>query len=134
MSRSAVALALALMVIGCGGSLPQPFPLLTGDPYGRATVNGNLGCFTNHARGPLTVDPTSGTAIADSDDNPNSVTPVPVMWRPGFTARHDGSEVTVLDPAGNVVATTGRHYLIEGGYVDKNGRTVFWACDAVIPQ
>jgi hypothetical protein len=98
------------------------------------TDNGNAptaGCYTNSAQGPLLVDPRYGTAIIDSDVR--ATAPVPVMWRVGFTGRRAGSELEVLDPHGNVVATTGRAYRIAGGYTGEDPR-VFWACDFVIEQ
>lgn len=122
-------LALALVVLGCAG----PVPLLTGAP----TSVGDIGCFTNSASGPLIVDPDHGTAIVDGDTGGATT---PVMWRPGFSSRQAGSEVEVLDPDGEVVATTGRSYRIAGGYVDHDlpggglPIRVFWACDFVLPQ
>jgi hypothetical protein len=38
------------------------------------------------------------------------------MWKPGFKGARVGSEVLVLEPFGNVVATTGRRYQISGLY------------------
>ena len=114
-SRRAAASALALVVSGCafgsGG-------LLTGD--------GNLGgaCFTSAARGVLVSDAKAGTAIIDEDSGGGRS---PVMWRDGFSARHVGSEVAVLDPSGNVVATTGTRYRLVGGYTND----AFYACGEV---
>ena len=135
----AATLALAMCLLGCGGLLPDgsQVRLLTGPPGG----NGG-GCFTDSASGPLVFDPTYGTAIIDRDVGSSS--PMTVAWRPGFTARRIATEVEVLDPAGNVVAITGRNYRIAGGYVNAGGSSglvwpelpidVFWACDSVIPQ
>jgi hypothetical protein len=127
MKRVAAALALALLVLGCGPSAAEvqqgvPVQLLTGDYQGMASGGG---CFTYWATGPLSVDATSGTAIMDADAG--ATTTEPVMWRPGFTARRVGSEVVVLDPNGNVVAVTGRKYKIEGGHVSAG----FFACGFV---
>lgn len=141
--RVAATLALALCLIGCGW-LPSdggPVQLLTGPP-------GFVpGCFTNSASGPLIVDPTYGTAIIDEIMIRVTGTrppPIPIAWRPGFTARRIGSEVEVLDPQGNAVAITGKSYTLAGGYVSAGGSSgldwpglpvgVFWACDFVIPQ
>jgi hypothetical protein len=127
--RRICGLALALLVIGCA----DPVSLLNGVP---PTI-GDGGCFTNSAGGPLIVDPKYGTAIVDGDTGGSAT---PVMWRPGYSGRRIGSEIEVLDPDGEVVATTGRSYRIAGGYVDQDvpgGRSpirVFWACDFVIPQ
>jgi hypothetical protein len=123
--RLAVAmLALALGVLGCA-----PAALLTGVPPGFPT-DGEPACFTNSAHGRLVADPTYGTAVVDTDGNPANTVAVPVMWRPGFSARRAGGEIEVMDPAGNVVATTGRVYRIDGGYVGEDP-LVFWACDRV---
>jgi hypothetical protein len=122
-------LAFALVVLGCAA----PVSLLSGVPSGF----GDVGCFTNFAAGPLIVDPDDGTAIVDGAMGGATT---PVMWRPGFSGRRVGSEVEVLDPDGEVVATTGRSYRIAGGYVDHalpgGGPPirVFWACDFVISQ
>jgi hypothetical protein len=109
--------------------------LITGPP------GGSLGCFLNHASGRLVVDPKYGTAIVDNDVRGS--TPMTVAWRPGFTARHVGSEVEVLDAQGNSVAITGRSYMVPGGLVSAGGSSglvwpelrilVFWACDSVTP-
>jgi hypothetical protein len=132
-----IVVALALCLVGCGWLPPygDPVQLLTGPPDG----NGG-GCFAASASGLLVVDATHGTAIV-GNNLPSMVglgdVPVTVAWRPGFTARRSGSEVEVLDPQGSVVATTGRSYLIPGGYVSAGGSSlnwpglttdVFWAC------
>jgi hypothetical protein len=113
----------------------DPVRLLTGPPGDWG------GCFTDSASGPLIVDPKYGTAIVDNDVH--AVSPVTVAWRPGYTARRIGSEVEVLDPQGNTVASTGRSYWLAGGYVSAGGSSgldwpqlpigVFWACDLVTP-
>ncbi len=137
MKQLAATLALALCLAGCGflRSHGDPVQLLTGQPIGGS------GCFAAVGSGLLVVDPTYGTAIIDNH-LPSMVqlrdVPVTVAWRPGFTARRSGSEVEVLDPQGNVVATTGRNYTILGGYVAPGGTSgvewpdlatnVFWAC------
>jgi hypothetical protein len=127
--------ALVLVVaalVGCGsvgrsvGASAAPVPLLTG-----AALTGD-GCYTDFAVGLLSVDPTYGTAVKDETSNGHVV---PVMWRPGYTALRVGSEVSVLDPAGTVVATTGHRYKIAGGYVSKgtagSSTSAFWACGFV---
>jgi hypothetical protein len=167
MMRVAAALVLALVIVGCGSagdpdqngpvgspipsgpsdhpvpSGPSDHPVQRSDPVQLVTgfptmIGDNGGCFTDSAAGPLLVDPKYGTAIIDTDVH--STGPVPVAWRLGFTGRRVGSEIEVLDPKGNVVATTGHMYRIAGGYVSPvtfpnlpaNG--MFWACDFVIPQ
>ena len=121
-------LALALCLVGCSSAV------LPGDRIELLTDDGNpptTGCYTSSAQGPLMVDPRYGTAIIDNDVH--ATAPVPVMWRLGFTGRRVGSAVEVLDPDGNLVATTGRSYRIAGGYSGERPR-VFWACDFVIEQ
>jgi hypothetical protein len=128
-TRRVSGLALALVVLGCA----DPVALLTGVP---PMVSGGGGCFTNSAGGPLIVDPDYGTAIIDGDTGGAAT---PVMWRPEFSGRRRGSEVEVLDPGGEVVATTGRSYRMGGGYVEQeipgaaSPIRVFWACDFVTP-
>ena len=138
----AATLALVLLVVGCEASDdPIQVRLLTGPPGGFG------GCFTDSASGPLVVDPKYGTAIVDEDMIRVSGTrppPIPVAWRPGFTAWRIGSEVEVVDPQGRAVAITGRSYWVAGGYVSAGGSSgldwpglptgVFWACDFVTPQ
>lgn len=138
-----IVIALALCLVGCGWLPPygDPVQVLTGPPDG----NGG-GCFAAYAAGLLVVDPTYGTAII-GDGHPNMLVggdvPVTVAWRPGFTARRSGSEVEVLNPQGNVVATTGRSYHFMGGFVAAGGSSglkwpelrtnVLWACSDLDP-
>lgn len=128
-----VGVAVGLFVIAGGLALQSRLvgvPLLNGVPLltGVPPMVGGGGCFTNSAMGLLVVDAAAGTAIIDEDVRAS--VPMRVMWRPGFSARRVGSEVEVLDQGGSVVATTGRRYRIDGGYVDG----AFWACDRVVPQ
>jgi len=133
---AAILVALALCLVGCGWLPPHgdPVQLITGPPH-------HTGCFAADVSGLLVVDPTYGTAIV-ANNHPSMVwlsdVPVTVAWRPGFTARRSGSEVEVLDPQGNVVATTGRSYQFLGGFVAAGGSSgiewpelktqVLWAC------
>ena len=116
--RRAATLALALLALSCGSA---NVPLLT------VTSRGNS-CLLAQVSGLLVVDPTYGTAIV-ANDQPRQLelsdVPVTLAWSAGFTARRLGSEVEVLDPQGNVVATTGRNYQFSGGYVS--------AGDAFVP-
>jgi hypothetical protein len=122
------ALALALVVLGCG-PLGGRVELVTGAPPG---WDGSS-CSLSSTGGLLVADEKYGTAIIQRPTR----TSVPVVWRPGFTAQRMGSEVQVLDPGGNIVATTGRTYLMMGGYVGGGSEwpvvpdtpdTAFWAC------
>jgi hypothetical protein len=129
MHKELAILALALLVLGCE-HLGQPVQLLTGVPPGEEDA-----CFLNTASGQLVADPNYGTAIIDERNDGAANGPIPVAWRPGFTAVRDGAEVTVLAPDGHAVATTGHKYLIDGGYQDWPGAPrVFWACDRVEPR
>jgi len=142
MKTALIAALMALIAIGClaGASPSDPFKssepsesmapvrLLTGVP---ANMGDGDGCFTNAIEGELTVDPKYGTAIVTTTP-PEGLTAT-IAWRPGFTGRRVGSEIEVLDPNGNVVATTGNKYRIAGGGVDwpEPPIKVFWACDFV---
>jgi hypothetical protein len=136
-----LAAGLLVFLVGCSSGAPSggAGQLLTG-----AVFSG--GCFTNSASGPLVADPKYGTAIIDevmTRVTGTQASPVPVAWRPGFSARQAGSEVEVVAPDGHVVATTGKRYRIDGGYVGPYvggssgwaGLAVafFWACDRVTP-
>lgn len=136
--RVAAILVLALAVVGCEPSSSDSVLLVTGAPTMAKGLNGEIACFTNAASGPLVTDPRYGTAIVDrGGPNPQNNVAIPVAWRPGFSGRRAGSEVEVLDPAGNIVAVTGREYLIEGGGVTPEiwpGLPMpgaFWACGFV---
>ena len=149
MRRIGSTLALALCLLGCGVDAPwgERVALLTGDGPFREKWRYEA-CYTSAAGGLLTVDPQYGTAIRDTHmRDPNDPGPAsPVMWWPGFTAWRVGSEVEVRDPAGRVVAITGREYRLEGGYWSEDitptasnqwafsGPRAFFACGAVIPQ
>jgi hypothetical protein len=143
---AALSVALVTVLVGCGLERP-PVILVTGIPpnlhHGDGVVHG---CFTSWAEGPVIFDPTYGTAIIDLDlaaNAPPDASPpaaVPVAWPPSYTARLHGSEVAVLDPQGNVVATTGHKYRIDGGYVGPAGLSgdhplpmnrAFYACGSV---
>jgi hypothetical protein len=132
-----LAALLAAAVFGCGSSpgpsLGEPIHLVTGSPIG------GRGCFTFAAQGMLVVDQTYGVAIVVAN-GPGPSTRAIVAWRPGFTGRRVGPEVAVVNPDGQVVATTGRSYRIAGGYVDNMSTpglpvatSAFWACDFVDP-
>jgi hypothetical protein len=59
------------------------------------------------------ADPTSGTPI-------DAATGKAFAWPKGFTARRAGSEVAVLDAAGNVVLITGQRYRVCPSVDDTN--------------
>lgn len=136
--RVVTTFALAFLLLGCDAAavLGSPVQLLTGDTPMTQERNGVRGCFTFAVVGELVVDPEHGTAVeVESQPAEQAPRPVPVMWRPGFTARQVGHAVAVLDPAGAVVATTGRRYFIAGGYWSHpTAGPVFVACDFVHEQ
>jgi hypothetical protein len=140
--RLAAVLAAVLAVsAACGSpalpSLGASVPILTGKPNGIAmggAVDGKIiGCYTNWVDGKLVRDATHGTAVTRTD---GSGPPVIVAWPVGFRAREAGAEVAVVDPAGAVVATTGRQYRLPGGSVTGDAEhfaglpddPVFFAC------
>jgi hypothetical protein len=104
MLRVVISVALALSLIGCGsggaGASPGgPVPLLTVETQ---TSFGSCVLDLFYV-GDVIADPTSGapTDAATGDS---------FAWPKGFTARRAGSEVEVLDRAGNVALTTGQRY------------------------
>ena len=128
MKRLVTTIAVVLCLVGCG---PSAGPLLTGDPLAGGALAG--GCFLAEGGGLLVFDPSYGTAIIGEGGTVDGRTIV--AWRPGYTARANGSEFDVLDAQGRVVATTGQRYLLHGGYVDAGdvGRSdlevVWWTCE-----
>lgn len=93
-------LVAAVLAAGCGG-------VESGDRVQLLTAD--LGCFAggeHQVTAPLVADAEHGTTF----------TGLPVVWPRGFTGRRAGSEVEVLDAAGNVRATTGRRYWIAPAY------------------
>jgi hypothetical protein len=122
MRRAALALALLFAVAACGS---DPVP---GERVALLTASGNPGCYVANTTGMLIVDPEAGTAIVSED---MGRTTVPVRWPEGYTGRRSGSEVEVLDRAGQVVARTGQRYELLGGYNPDN---TWAACeDGVYP-
>jgi hypothetical protein len=122
-------LALGVALAGCTPT--APVPLLTGDNPDGDLMSG--GCYTNSANGPLVTDPVYGTAIQDDTGGPEPWPVAAVMWPMGYTARHAGSEIEVVNREGLVVAKTGNRYHIEGGYV--GGSTpAFLACGYVLAK
>ena len=103
MLRVVTSLALSLGLLGCAPGTPRsgPVPLVTVETHAS---------FGSCVLDPFYVadviaDPTSGTPS-------DAATGESFAWPKGFTARRAGFEVEVLDPAGNVVLTTGRRYRV----------------------
>ena len=108
MVRIVSTLVMALLLSGCG-------LFLTGDPVAIVTDTkhaydgDDLSCWLGIGEDSvlLVADAQSGTALSYQDGT------VPATWPPGYTGRRVGSEVSVYDPHGNLVATTGRRYYID---------------------
>jgi hypothetical protein len=152
MKRVAATLVVALVLVGCGTLLPEPVHLLTPPPADGMIGSSVLitfgpdGCVSNPYAGELVVDATYGTAFIATGGG--DATPLPVVWRSGFTGRRSGSEVQVVDPQGNVVAVTGHVYVFNGGYVNDGNENMdadwawsgipvpraFFSCGRVTPQ
>jgi hypothetical protein len=95
--RVMLAVGLALGLVGCG-VIPGPVVLLTG--IEACYAGGEHPAF----QGVLVPDAEYGTRIEGNG---------PVMWPVGYTSRRlPGGKVEVLDQGGNVVATTGRTYMM----------------------
>jgi hypothetical protein len=107
--RVAASLALALLVLGCGNG-PEPTPedervqLLTAYPSNGIPRT----CFLSSPLGAtlVVVDPKYGTAATAGDKL------YPIGWPSGYTGWRFGSEVRVLNRAGQVVLVTGKRYEI----------------------
>jgi hypothetical protein len=111
MKALGIAMALACALLACTTKAPpgDPVQLLTGTmPFGADECDGGGNAAV------LLVDREYGTALAAYGMFDNDTTRAPVMWPPGFTGRQVGSEVVVVDPEGNIVATTGQSYVFSG--------------------
>ena len=117
--RSVLAVLALLIVAGCGASslsLGAPVKILTSSQSGGSQPMGgkNGPCYTNWADGTLLADAEFGTAFTWTRSPGSHAI---VVWPVGFTARQAGSEVAVVAPTGEVVATTGRSYRLPGGAI-----------------
>ena len=116
MRRAITILGLALCLVSCA-SLPSAdsFELAhSKEPAAGRDGMCSLGWWT---AGKLVVDPKGGTAIiVEGGDFGEVGDTLPVEWWPKYTGRHVGNEVSVVDPGGNVVATTGQRYRIESAF------------------
>jgi len=124
--RLSLMFLVAVTAAGCEG---PPVTLLTGQNPFTDGEPGMVGCYTNFAVGELEVDATYGTAITDESIGGTG----PVRWPTGYSGRHSGSEVEVLDRDGQVVARTGNRYQIEGAFVG-DGPRAWLACGYVLPK
>lgn len=117
MRRVALSVALVLSLLGCdmGGASAPSAPPASG-PVPLVTVE----TPTSFGVGQCVLDL---RYVADVIADPQSGTPIDaatgksfLAWPKGFTARRAGSEVEVLDVAGNVVLVTGRRYRVCPAY------------------
>jgi hypothetical protein len=99
--RSAVTLALAVFVLGCGTPAPSS---IRGEQVPLITLEGQTCCFLSYSVVDVKASSTFGTVIKGTD--------MPLRWPAGYTAWRAGSEVEVRDPDGTVVLTTGARYWI----------------------
>ena len=104
---------MALLLSGCGlFGTGDPVAILVAsvDSFDGAT------CFLPivEDRRLLVADPTSGTALRSEDG-----TTIPATWPPGYTGRRFGSDVTIYDAQGIVVAATGTYYNVDFGPSDS---------------
>lgn len=90
-----------------------PVALRTTETPGYGT---QYGCYAAGTGGQLVVDADAGTAVEETE---MSHSRVQVTWPRGYTARHSGSDVEVLNRYGEVVARTGTEVHLVGGY--ENG-------------
>ena len=118
MHRATIIVPLAMCLTGCEGLSPrpvEPFALA----HSREPADGRIGACSLGwwTAGQLVIDEERATSIVVEDGD--FATPgarLKVLWWPKYTGRRLGNEVEVLDPDGNVVATTGRRYKIEAGF------------------
>jgi hypothetical protein len=101
MKRVLATLGLALVVLGCGEQGVQ-VPLNVEDPWPQANAD-DVSCLWSFRVVDVLADPATGTPIAAGDCKP-------LHWPTGFAAWRAGTEVVILDPAGEVVLTTGSRY------------------------
>jgi hypothetical protein len=126
-------LVLGPCLLACDAAAPlgEPFELVTSWEPGSAE---SPACRPGwHLNGQLVFDPEYGTAIKveGGDYLATRGATMPVMWWPSFIGRRLGNMVSVLDPDGNVVATTGRRYWISGSFEEVG----FIACGGdVFPE
>ena len=124
MTRAIAALGLLLSLIGCTTAPTAEPPAPSGNPVQLMTYFNENPCRHQLAKG-LLLPGAYGTDIrvvptevaAWPSPSPGTAT-VPVQWPLGFTGqRLVGGEIAVLNGAGKVVATTGRSYWLEGGWL-----------------
>jgi hypothetical protein len=100
---------LALLALALVVSFGPPATLRTagGDP------GDPVGCYMSGMSGAFVTDLGAGTAIVDKSGRR-----LPIVWPVGTTARWSVGEVEVVDAGGHVLARTGSHISIDGGFAD----------------
>lgn len=86
-----------------------------------------VSCYTSGIEGQLVADPDAGVAIVDGMNGRHAI----ITWPRGYTARRSWSEIEVIDRAGNVVARTGSHVELSGGFGPDG---TFLDCGGIIPN
>jgi hypothetical protein len=85
--------------------------LAHGTVSGTTEGEGIVNCYTSGTVGDLVVDPAAGVAIVEKTGARYMV-----MWPSGYMGQRAGSEIEVLNREGKVIARTGTHVSIDGGY------------------
>ncbi|MEO8469045.1 MAG: hypothetical protein ABI573_05190 [Chloroflexota bacterium] len=106
MRRVLIALAMAASMVGCGSAKSDQVPLLT-------VETDDVCCWLLYEVVDVIANPALGPVIKGSG--------APLRWPRGYTAWRVGAEVKVLDPAGNVVLTTGGRYWLSPVYDGVSG-------------
>ena len=112
--RPGTLLIVGLSLIGCGGSGATPRGLIAvrkPDPPKIGAADARLQGTLTYADGCTFLVPT-GTG------------PVRLLWPNGFTARHSGSKLEVLDSNGTVTARINSSLTVGGGFVSVQDATL----------
>jgi hypothetical protein len=125
-----VAVGVVALLLVIGGPLASVH-LRTGSFPGTDPVTPGglpvLGCYTSGIGGQLVPDPAAGVAIIDRMNGHRAI----VTWPRGYTARRAWSGVEVLNRAGRVVARTGTHIELSGGFGPDG---TFLECGGILPS
>ena len=113
MRRGPATLGLALCLLGCDTAVvpvgPVHLAVVDGEP------NQVIGCLNDSKTYLVIADAEFGTRavlVLDEDTGAIADSSVPLYWPPGYTGSWAGFEVEVRDPAGKLVAVSGRRYRI----------------------
>ena len=100
-----------------------PVAIKTGSLYPDADPT-RIGCYTSGVSGELVDDPSAGTAIIDGMSGRRTL----VTWPIGWTGRNSLFGTSVINSRGEVIARTGTHVNLSGGYWTDGS---FLACGEV---